>query len=56
MILAEIQKIIVYRSQNEADLADFFNTHPEAILWFVGCGLILVAVLYFGGLWWTKKK
>jgi hypothetical protein len=48
MILAEIQRVIVYRSQFEADAAEWWYNNPAAVLWAIGLGLatIIAAALF----------
>lgn len=50
------QVVVVYRSQFEADSAEWWYSHPEAILWFIGGGLFLILALYFWSVWLDKKK
>jgi hypothetical protein len=44
MILAEIQRVIVYRSQLEADAAEWWYNNPAAILWAMGLGLAVIII------------
>lgn len=56
MILAQVQKIIVHRSQLEADVSDWFSSNPAAVLWFMGGGVALVLILYYGQNLFNRKR
>lgn len=53
---AEVQKIIVYRSQHEMEMEEYSRQHPEIYLWILGIMSVSVVLMIAYNFWKNRKS